>query len=158
MSLSHSHLQVSNHFTKPFGKLHIVVPIFNPRRYVKRYTLFKEFINHVQHCGAEIWVVEIAFGARPFEVTESNNSHHIQLRSDQELWLKENMINAAFARLPHDWEYAAWIDGDITFTNPHWVQETIHQLQHYTIVQMFEYAMDLLPDGAPSDTYIGFPA
>ncbi len=154
----YGHLQVSNHFTKPFGQLHVIVTCFNPMRYVTRYTLFREFVKSIQATSAIVWVVEIAFGGRPFEVTEVGNPQHIQLRSDQELWLKENMINAAIARLPLDWEYVAWIDGDIIFVNPHWVQETIHQLQHYCAVQMFHTAIDLNPDGTPAATFVGFPA
>jgi hypothetical protein len=57
------------------------------------------------------------------------------------------MINSAVARLPDDWQYMAWVDADITFLRPDWVQETIQQLQHHAVVQMFEYAVDLPQDG-----------
>jgi hypothetical protein len=68
------------------------------------------------------------------------------------------MINAMVARLPHNWEYVAWIDGDLVFTNPDWVQETIQQLQHYEVVQMFQKAHDLDPNGMIMGAFTGFPA
>ncbi len=44
----------------------------------------------------------------------------------------------------------------MAFTNPHWVQETIQQLQHYDVVQMFEHAMDMGPDNSPLSLFKGF--
>jgi hypothetical protein len=96
--------------------------------------------------GAKLFVVEGAFGDREFEVTDSFNSRHIQIRTDSELWLKENLINIAISRLPTDWKYVAWIDGDIDFVRPDWMTETVHELQHHPVVQMFEDAVDLGPN------------
>jgi len=154
----YSHLARSIHFTKPFGQLHVVVPIFNPMRFISRYTLFHEFVKRAEADGATVWVVELAYGARPFEVTEEDNPHHVQIRSDHELWHKEAMINIGFSKLPRDWEYAAWIDADVLFVNPSWVQETIHQLQHFCIVQMFHTAHDLDSNGFITNKFVGFPA
>jgi hypothetical protein len=154
----YAHLARSVHYTKPFGQLHVIVPIFNPMRFLSRYTLFKEFVKRAEADGAEVWIVELGYGARPYEVTEEDNPHHIQLRSDQEVWHKEAMINIGIANLPHDWEYCAWIDGDVLFVNPNWVQETIHQLQHFCIVQMFHSAHDLDANGGIMNNFDGFPA
>lgn len=154
----YSHLSRSIHYTRPFGELHIVVPVFNPMRFLSRYTLFKEFVKHAEASGAIVWLIEAAYGDRPFEMTESDNPHHIQIRTDHELWHKEAMINVAIQRLPIKWEYAAWIDGDVTFLNSNWVQETIHQLQHHCLVQMFHTAIDLDASGIPINTFVGFPA
>ncbi len=106
--------------------------------------------------GANLWTTEIAFGERPFEVTESSNPRHVQFRTVDELWHKENMINLSLARLPDDWKYVAWIDADVMFSNPDWVEETIQQLQHYHVVQLFGHAIDLGPDGSPITQHRGF--
>jgi hypothetical protein len=45
-------------------------------------------------------VVELAFGNRPFEVTDPDNPRHVQVRSGHELWHKENLVNLGVARLP----------------------------------------------------------
>jgi hypothetical protein len=89
-------------------------------------------------------------------VTDHSNPKHIQFRTDQELWHKERMINEAVKRLPRDWQYCAWIDADVTFVNPDWAHETIQQLQHYQIVQLFTHAIDIGPNMQPIETFEGF--
>lgn len=137
-------------------KFHVIAVISNPVRFKSRYELYRKFERHVKCAGANLWTVETAFGERPFEVTESRNPRHIQFRSEDELWHKENMINLAVMRLPFDWKYVAWIDADIMFNNPDWVEETIQQLQHYHFVQMFGTAIDLGPRGEPLTMHRGF--
>ncbi len=157
--MTFSHLNRFHHFMAPIAEpLHVIVPYFNPMRYLSRVTLHREFVAHATSAGATVWVIEIAYGSRPFEVTEPNNPRHIQLRSDQELWHKESMINIAIKHLPADWKYVAWIDGDVAFVNTFWVQETIQQLQHYCIVQMFETAHDINPNGHITNEYTGYVA
>ncbi len=97
------------------GKLHVVTAISNPVRYRSRYRLYRQFAQHVADAGAELTTVEVAFGSRPFEVTDAGHSRHIQLRSREELWFKENALNIGISRLPADAEYTAVVDADFTF-------------------------------------------
>lgn len=128
------------------AKLHVVTCVMNPIRYQSRWRLYRDFARHVEDAGAELWTVEAAFGNRPFEITDASHPRHIRVRTSHEFWLKENLLNLGFSRLPQDWEYAAWIDADVHFVRPDWVSETIHQLQHYSVVQMFSEAVDLSPE------------
>src|SRR4051812_49367686 len=89
--------------------LYVVTPIFNPVRYRSRWKLYEDFARRVEQAGAILYTVEVAFGERAFAVTEAGHPRHIQLRTDHELWLKENIINVGVARLPHDWKYVAWV-------------------------------------------------
>jgi hypothetical protein len=153
----YSHIPNARHSIKKIDSpLHVIAVVFNPLRFQSRYNLFKEFQKHAIDSGADLWVVELAFGDRPFEATEASNPKHIQFRSFDELWHKERMINQAVSRLPLNWEYVAWVDADVTFVNPDWVQETIQQLQHYQIVQMFTHAIDIGPNMEPIDMFEGF--
>lgn len=138
------------------SKLHVVVPIVNTCRYSSRYHLFEKFEKMVLDAGAQLWVVEAAFGHRPHVVTHKDNPKHIQLRTWSEIWHKENLINVGFSRLPSDWEYVAWIDPDVDFARPDWVNETLNQLQHYDIVQMFSQTHDLGPDFTVIKNHTGF--
>lgn len=124
--------------------LYVLTPIFNPLRYRSRYSLYEEFAKNVEQAGGILYTVEIAFGDREFAVTSANNDRHLQLRSLQTLWHKERAIKLLEQRrLPNDWEYLAWVDADVGFTRPDWVQETIQQLQHNEIVQLWSEAIDL---------------
>lgn len=125
--------------------LHVVSVVSNPVRYQSRFRLYRYFVNHMQKIPHAIhYTVECAFGDRAFEMTDSTNPLHLQLRTSQELWLKENMINLGVKHLlPKDWKYLAWVDADIQFANVNWAQEAMHQLQHFPVIQPWSECTDL---------------
>ena len=137
-------------------KLWVIAVISNPARYRSRYDLFQKFKLACDVAGANLIIVEGALGDRPFEITDPNSVNHVQLRTDDEIWHKENMINLGVQRLPKDWKYVAWIDADIEFMRHDWVEEIVHQLQHYQIIQLFQNAVDLGPMGEVIKTHEGF--
>lgn len=127
-------------------KLYVITPVFNPQRYSRRWELYEKFEKYVLSSNeAHLVTIECAFGNREFVLKQSSSPNHtlIQVRSSQEIWLKENLINLAIQRLPQDWKYVAWIDADINFARPDWVGECIQKLQHYHVIQMFSEAHDL---------------
>jgi len=136
--------------------LHVVTAIANPARYKSRYRLYRAFAKQVEDAGAILTTVECAFGGRPFEVTNEWNPRHIQVRSNDELWFKENLLNIGISRLPSDAKYVAVVDADIMFFRPDWAQETIQKLQHYSAVQMFSTITYLDPVNEPINTRVGF--
>ncbi len=136
--------------------LDVVAVVSNPVRYRARYDLFRAFEAHVKEAGARLTVVEMTFANRPFEVTQADNPRHVQVRTAHEYWAKENLINLGISRLPRDARYIAWIDADLTFARHDWVQETLQQLQHYAIVQMFAEAHDLDPNGMILNSFRSF--
>lgn len=138
------------------NKLWVVVVVSNTARYKSRYELFKRFKQSVEKAGANLFVVELAFGDRPFEITSPDDKHSLQLRTVDEIWHKENMINLGVAHLPEDWKYVAWIDADIDFMRDDWVTEIVHQLQHYRVIQLFQNAIDLGPQGEVLKIHDGF--
>jgi hypothetical protein len=137
-------------------QLHVVTCISNPVRYQSRYRLYREFASHMAERGVQLYTVECAFGDRPFAVTEADHPRHLQLRTRCEMWHKENLLNLMIARLPRDWEYVAWIDADVHFVRSDWPAETVEQLQHYDIVQLFSEAHDLGPSGLTFARYRSF--
>jgi hypothetical protein len=142
---------------QPFpDRLYVVTAISNPCRYRARYNLYRAFEKHCADGGAILYTVEMAFGGRPFEITDACNPRHVQVRGDNELWHKENLLNIGISRLPAEAKYIAWIDADIEFARPDWAQETLHQLQHYAMVQMFSHSVDLGPDAQPVDSAISW--
>jgi hypothetical protein len=151
------HPSQHQHFVTPIASpLHVITVIENPNRFYTRYKLYQAFEQHIQMSGAILHTVELAFRNRHFEVTSHDNPNHVQLRSPSQLWHKENLMNVALRSLPADWEYVAWIDADVLFMRPDWVQETIQQLQHYHVVQLFSHAVDLGPKFQPLTQFQGF--
>jgi hypothetical protein len=138
--------------------LYVVAPIINPSRYRSRYSLYRDFETYITNAGAVLYTVEAGFGDREFEITDASNPNHIRVRTSHEAWHKENLINIGVSRLPSDWKYMAWIDADVQFARPDIVEETIHQLQHFSVVQMFAQATDLGPRHEPLGSFNGFVA
>lgn len=147
-----------NPFESDFDKhkLHVITMCSNPMRFTRRYELFNRFRQYMQEQGVHIWAAEIQDGDRPFCVTTATNPRDLQLRTETQLWHKENALNLLIQRLPSDWKYVCWIDADIEFMNKNWIQETIHELQMHQVVQMWETAIDQGPYGESFALYNSF--
>ncbi len=148
------HHKIKHHAPSP--RLNVIAVVSNPVGFHSRYRLFKEFQAYMATQDINLVVVELAFAGRDFVCTEAGNPNHVQVRGHSELWHKENLLNLGFQALPEDWKYAAWIDGDITFLNPHWVHDTLQALQHHKVVQMFHHAADLGPRGELMQMHTSF--
>jgi hypothetical protein len=124
--------------------LYVVLPYFNYCGFKRRQELFIKFVNEIQNVkGVRIIVSELV---GPAPLPKLPVWKHIKNRSDTPVWMKEKLINVAIKTLPEDWKYTAWIDADITFLNPDWVQDTIEALQTNDVVQMFRTAVNLGPN------------
>jgi hypothetical protein len=148
---------------------YVVVPHFNPYRHKSRVKHTERALKHFHDSGAVIVLVEVGFNRREFVFENSGLDNmpaecdilnslggagdprfrhkYVPLRTESELWLKENAINIGVQRIPdQDWQQVAWLDSDIHFTRPNWVGQIIHQLQHYAFIQPFTHARDLGPN------------
>lgn len=150
--------QIQHHDLASDNTLHVVTMISNPARYHSRYRLFRDFQARMEKtANIKFYVVEVAFGDRQHEVTEKGNPNHLQLRTDQEIWHKENAINIGVRHLlPANWKYVAWVDADVTFLNDNWAQETLHALQHHDLVQPWSECIDTGPYGNSNQMFRSF--
>lgn len=127
--------------------LYVITTIFNPVRFSSRWKHYKAFEKRVLDAGAHLVLIEATLGNRPAISAGPVHQNHqvIHVSVKDEIWLKENLINVAIQHLPKDWKYVAWVDADLAFCRPDWVQETLQQLQHHPIVQMFSEVANLGP-------------
>src|SRR5882672_4375394 len=91
-------------FTRPdiiTDLLYVITPIFNPVRYRSRWKNYKNFEKHILDSGAHLVTIEFAFGNRAHVFTEAVHPNHtiIHVRTNNEIWIKENLINIAISRL-----------------------------------------------------------
>lgn len=129
-------------------KLYIVTSVFNPESYKSRYKLYHNFVEYLkQFPNVELWTVELAFEGQDFAVTQADCPQHIQLKTDEVLWYKENLLNIGISQLPADAKYIAWIDADVHYEGNTWPEDTMRALDQNPFVQMFTHAKDLGPDG-----------
>src|SRR5271165_603683 len=97
--------------------LHVAVCYSNPFRWRTRRELANDCIRHLAGSpNVKLYVGELAYGDRPFEVTESPNPleglvesriKNIQLRTTCELFHKENILNRVIQTFPAGWKYGA---------------------------------------------------
>lgn len=143
---------------------YVITTISNPWRYKKRYSLYWKFKEMVESAGVKLITVEQAFGNRPFMVTEAGNPFHVQVRSAEELWLKENMVNLGVQRAMHIDSLArevAWVDADcepMGMPARQWFELTWHLLQNFEFVQMWRHLVNMGPDheviGTPQPGFV----
>ncbi len=127
--------------------LHVALVYTNPRRWETRRRLFLDCRRHLESFPhVAVHACDLAYGDRPFEVTTAGD---IQLRTQHELWHKENMVNLCVRSFPADWEYGATIDGDFQMTRVSWAEEAIQQLQHHPFVQLYSNLIYLSPSHRP---------
>lgn len=156
--------------------LYAVVPVFNPWRWKSRWKHTVRALKHFHDSGCVIYLIEAAYNRRELVfkdcglhdalascgIAGEHRHKYIGLRTVDELWLKENLINCAVGHLPSYWQQVCWLDSDVHFVRPNWVGEAIHKLQHFDFLQMFTHARDLgpnyelLPADYPHADGIGF--
>lgn len=149
--------------------LHVITMISNHaygrlgHEYQARYRLYEQFKRRLERAGIPLWTCEVAFGQRPFRITQPRDNFDQQLRTQTELWHKERALQLMIWHLTEthpNWKYVAWIDADVEFANwegnHSWFNETIRALHHFKVVQLFQNAIDLGPNGEALHTHTGF--
>lgn len=126
----------------------VVTAISNFCRYKRRPELYHRFKEMCEHAKVPLITVELTTGQRDFEVTEQGLEIHLQLRSHEEFWHKENLINLGISygrQLFPNAQKVAWVDADCSpVRSPRdWFAETWHELEHYKFVQMWEWFQPL---------------
>lgn len=141
-------------------KLHVIVVISNPCLYKTRYRLIREFISRIESTEPNVilYVVELVYKNQDFAITENHNKYHLQLRTSEVLWHKENLINLGVKYLlPNNWKAMAWIDGDIEFESTTWVDDTLKILNgSKDIVQLFSHCVDMNKNNETMNIFTSF--
>ncbi len=142
----------------------VVTAISNTPRFRRRYELYRRFRAMCEANGIELVTVEIALGDRPFEITQHGDHRDLQLRTIEEYWHKESALRLGIAHGRRLWpgkKTVAWIDADCEPVGRSFREacaETWHELQHYRIVQMWEWLQPLdyncAPIGTPNPSFM----
>ncbi len=136
--------------------LYVVTTVFNPARFRTRWKLYQDFAHWVsQSPCVKLITVEVVFGNRQPAIPAGPDVVH--LHTTHELWLKERALKLAVQRIPDPhWRNVAWLDADVEIVRPDWADETRHQLEHHSVVQLFSQAQDLGPHHEILGTHRGF--
>jgi hypothetical protein len=139
-------------------KLHVIAVVSNPCQYARRFILAREFLQRMyMEPDILVYVVELAYGAQKFQVTDPKNKRHLQIRGQVPLWHKENMINMGVRLLPKTWKAMAWIDADVAFESATWASDALRILNgSKDVVQLFSHAIDMNKDQSAMSIFPSF--
>jgi hypothetical protein len=150
--------QISQHVRRPElvtdNTLHVIGVVSNTEGYHSRLRLARDWLARLEGTpNVAVHLVEAAHGDRHHEL--DGVSHRVRINSNA--WIKENLINLGVRHcLPPDWRYLAWLDTDVEFRDPNWAQHTLHQLQHFAVLQPWQHCADLGPNGSILKTHESF--
>ncbi len=115
------------------AELWAIAPYFNPAGYRRRRENYRAFR---QRLGVPLVTVEMAHG-NAFDLAEGDADILVQLRGGDVMWQKERLLNIALAAVPAPCRKVAWIDADVIFARPDWVERASLMLDRRPIVQLF---------------------
>jgi len=124
-----------------------ICSFYNPARYRRRLANYRIFR---QNLAIPLVTVELSFDDH-FELTEGDADILIQISGGAVLWQKERLLNLAIKSVPPNVSNIAWIDCDVIFARPDWVEEANAQLDAFSVVQLFSNVVDLNQDNHQVD-------
>lgn len=150
-----------HHELKSSNTIYVTGVCSNPARWHSRYRLAREWIiEMLKTPNVHLTIVEATYGDRHHELEpqDGQDYDHIKLVAPSECWIKESMCNKGFQHdiVRYNAQYLAWIDMDVFFRNTNWVQEALHQLQTFPIIQPWQDCADLGPHGGISRHFRSF--
>ena len=151
--------------------LWVITAISNPVRFKTRFALYRKFKQHVtRELNLNLITVECAYGNRDHQLSDDMSDEvcihntlcndvktiDVRVRNKTQVWLKENLWNIGIRYLPDNCKYVLFADADIQFVNPNFATELVNSLQEYRVVQPFETACDMGPEGQVFDVHRSF--
>ena len=116
----------------------IISCYFNPMKSPWRKKAFDAFFDGIK--GFNYKIVECVIGETEPELP----AQFEKVYTKSLLWHKETLLNNIIKSLPKKYKYIFWLDADILFTNPNWLQESVQILKDgANIIQPFEYCVHL---------------
>jgi len=130
--------------------LWVITTFFNPVGYKTKRRNFETFMTGMREAGANVLVIELAFGDQPFELDLADNI--VRLRGAGVMWQRERLLNIAAAKLPDSCRKVAWIDADVLFETADWPRLTSEALNEHVVVQLFSHGIRLNRDNREDET------
>jgi len=116
----------------------IISCYFNPMKSPYRRKGFEKFYEGIKHYNHKI--VECVIGDSTPDLPDTFE----KVYTKSLLWHKETLLNNIIKTLPAKYKYIFWLDADIIFTNPNWLEESVKVMKNgANMVQPFEFGIHL---------------
>jgi hypothetical protein len=127
------------------GEIWGIITYFNPSGYGSKPQNLLRCLLRLRKQGLKVLVIEAALGTEVPMLPSGIADELVQLQGGDTLWQKERLLNEAVSRLPPSCDKVVWLDGDILFREPTWIEKVADLLEHYVVVQPYSYAGWLAP-------------
>jgi len=121
-----------------------ITSYFNPIGYRRRSLNYRVFRRNLD---LPLVTVELGFDGK-YELTDDDADVLIQIDGKAVLWQKERLLNLALKAVPADVENIAWLDCDVVFQRPDWIEEAEQRLTSLNVIQLYsesaEFKAELL--------------
>ena len=142
------------------NNLYVIVPYFNYNNNPYSFANLQLLLDsEFEECVKIVLVEGILDGQSPLSNLPKSIYKHMVFNLPNKIWVQHNLINLALRNL-EDWQYAAWMDRDIVFTDPLWASKVIRKLKNgVDILQPFSECVFLNKDmqPCPEETSTFFP-
>lgn len=138
-------------------KLAIVTCCFNPSNSEYLWKNYKEFVDTLGPYKDRLTTSVLHFDGDSQLVIGACGKvlRFVGNKSDHTLWQKESLLNAAISVLDPSYDAVAWIDNDVIFNNPSWLDDTEKALENQSVIQMFSRCNYVDSDGKYGLTRVG---
>jgi len=115
---------------QPLGRtdLRLVTCHFNPAGYRALRRTFERWLPTLGPLAKYLHVYELVFDE---DEPELEHEHHTVIRGRRDkhlMWQKEAMINRALRECPPEIRYFGWLDHDVVFRDPRWLERSLDKL------------------------------
>jgi hypothetical protein len=103
---------------------------------------YKMFRDHLKRANMDLYTVELAFDAQPFQL-EKDWENLKQIRCKDLMFQKERMLNVALQALPAKYDQVIWMDCDLFYAEDDWPRRVAKALKKYKVIQPYSYMVSL---------------
>lgn len=118
-----------------------ITTYYNPLRWSSRLDNYRAFRRELQ---APLLTVEWDPAGR-YALTGDDADLLVQVPGGDHMWQKERLLGIALAALPAHVRHVAWLDCDVVFADPGWLERTRRLLATHDVVQPFRQVTYLDP-------------
>lgn len=119
----------------------IITCYFNPCGYVTKAANYQKFVSGLGEASATLIVVELALKDSEFDLPRA--SKMLRVRSVDAIWQKERLLSLALKLLPDSCTKVFWIDCDVLFENPRWLELGCVALNKFPVIQPYSRVVRL---------------
>lgn len=125
----------------------VITCFWNPMGYKRPVQNWREFSRGISAQGLDLATIELTLDDDPPQLDGPGVYHLRGERQKHLLWQKERLLNLLWPLYQGRADAMAWIDCDLAFLNPRWVEEALAALRENHVVQLFSHAYNRMPSG-----------